>query len=465
MESGASASAQRRHLAAGADELLEERVAHRLEVEPVLRDQLACLDDDVVDVPDQLEPLVEILAAQAQPLTKDLHEVDDLEASPIPDIAQLAMAGVVDRGQCRYPGIGDRCELARGELALEGRQYREAVGLGPDTRHIDLDQLDAGDDREEPTNRRLHRRQDRPLVQRHTLLDTVPHQPGERLGMVGEKHQKRIEIERPHAKPGLIARQCHFADLHLTARAPRQHRGSPGRGEPVDRRVADPRGIVEIAFAELVDAAALPRATHDLVVDAEKVEGVEAQKRDVRGLQDIAAGIEDHIRRVPARRRGLSSNACQGLGRQLQPRQDTHPRLIFWKPWRQRALSGASPVWRRAKPRASCTMSRGLIPCWHAGMQLPLPLHTDAQRIASVVPLPPEIKSTMPAAVSVASACPRPAGPTMGQARKQSPQRVQASAIPSPRARKSSTYPAAELLLLMLTPRVCQPKLTRKPPE
>src|SRR5271167_2166739 len=155
MESGASASARRRHLAAGAAELLEERVAHRLEVEPVLRDQLACLDDDVVDVPDQLEPFVEILAAQAQPLTKDLHEVDDLEASPIPDIAQLAMAGVVDRGQCRYPGIGDRCELARGELALEGRQYREAVGLGPDTRHIDLDQLDAGDDREEPTNRRL----------------------------------------------------------------------------------------------------------------------------------------------------------------------------------------------------------------------------------------------------------------------------------------------------------------------
>ena len=85
-----------------------------------------------------------------------------------------------------------------------------------------------------------------------------------------------VQIERPLAEALLVARQGHFADLHLAARAPRQHGRSPGRGEPVDRRIADPRGVGEIALAELVDAAALPGPAHDLVIDAKKVEGVEA---------------------------------------------------------------------------------------------------------------------------------------------------------------------------------------------
>src|SRR5271170_617004 len=82
-------------------------------------------------------------------------------------------------------------------------------------------------------------------------------------------------------------------------------------------------------------------------------------------------------------------------------------------------------------------------------MQLPLPLHTDAQRVASSLPTPPVIRSTMAAVVSPASAAPIPAGSTIGQARKHSPQRVQASAIASPRARNSSRYPAARLLSLI----------------
>ena len=79
-------------------------------------------------------------------------------------------------------------------------------------------------------------------------------------------------------------------------------------------------------------------------------------------------------------------------------------------------------------------------------MQLPLPLHTEAQRTASGLPQPPVIKSTMPVAVAAASAPPSPAGAVIGQASKQAPQRVQASAIASPRALKSSRYPAATVL-------------------
>src|SRR5215471_15664821 len=119
-------SARRRALPGrgGCPELLEQGIAVDVEIEPVLGDQGARLDDNVVDVADQLEPLVKILAVQAQPLAEDLHEVDDLEAAAIADVAHLAMAGVINRRQCRHPGIGDRGELALHQLALEGRQYR-----------------------------------------------------------------------------------------------------------------------------------------------------------------------------------------------------------------------------------------------------------------------------------------------------------------------------------------------------
>ena len=45
-------------------------------------------------------------------------------------------------------------------------------------------------------------------------------------------------------------------------------------------------------------------------------------------------------------------------------------------------------------------MKRGLMPCLQAGMQLPLPLHTSAQRIASSLPAPPVIRSTIAPAVA-----------------------------------------------------------------
>src|SRR5882762_7618682 len=87
-------------------------------------------------------------------------------------------------------------------------------------------------------------------------------------------------------------------------------------------------------------------------------------------------------------------------------------------------------------------MKRVSMPSGQAGMQLPLPLHTEAQLTAAAVPAPPVIRSMMPAAVSSGFASASPAGATIGHARKQAPQRVHASAIASPRALKSSIYPA-----------------------
>src|SRR5271166_6768030 len=130
-------------------ELLEQRIADRVEVEPVLRDKRARLDDDVVDILDNLQALVEILGMKAEPFAEDLHEIDDLEAAPVADIAKLAVAGVIDCGERRHAGIGHGGEFAREELALECGQYRQAVGLGSDAGHFDLDKLDTRYDRQQ----------------------------------------------------------------------------------------------------------------------------------------------------------------------------------------------------------------------------------------------------------------------------------------------------------------------------
>ena len=53
--------------------------------------------------PDQLEPLVEVLAVEAEPLAEQLHEIDDLEAAAVAGVADLAVAGMIDRRQRRRP--------------------------------------------------------------------------------------------------------------------------------------------------------------------------------------------------------------------------------------------------------------------------------------------------------------------------------------------------------------------------
>src|SRR5207248_10503392 len=130
----------------------------RFAVEPVLGDERARLDDDVVDVPDHLEALIQILGMKAEPLSEDLHEIDDLEAAPVANVAKLAVAGVVNRGERRHAGIGNGGELALDELALEGRKHRQAIGLGSDPRHIDFDKLDTRYDRQQLASRALYRR-------------------------------------------------------------------------------------------------------------------------------------------------------------------------------------------------------------------------------------------------------------------------------------------------------------------
>jgi len=55
-------------LSAFAAELEGERVAHRIEIEAVGRDVRRGLDDDLVDVAHQLQPLIEVLAVEIEAL-------------------------------------------------------------------------------------------------------------------------------------------------------------------------------------------------------------------------------------------------------------------------------------------------------------------------------------------------------------------------------------------------------------
>src|SRR3954468_19143268 len=96
----------------------QERVTHRVEIEPVGFDHRRGLDDDLVDVADQLELLVGILAVESEPLAEQFHEVDDLEAAPLAGVADLAVTGMVDRRQSRYPRIRHGGQFARYQLAF-----------------------------------------------------------------------------------------------------------------------------------------------------------------------------------------------------------------------------------------------------------------------------------------------------------------------------------------------------------
>ncbi|MGC1890338.1 MAG: hypothetical protein WA709_30355, partial [Stellaceae bacterium] len=83
-------------------------------------------------------------------------------------------------------------------------------------------------------------------------------------------------------------------------------------------------------------------------IDAEEIEHVEAQQRNVRRLQDITPGVEDDVGRALARLlRGLPSDAGQCLGRELQARQHPHAAAHCPKAlppaYRKRRVAALSP--------------------------------------------------------------------------------------------------------------------------
>jgi hypothetical protein len=95
----------------------------------------------------------------------------------------------------------------------------------------------------------------------------------------------------------LDGRQRRLGELHLARRTPGQHLSGLAVSELVQRTFGDATGSGDIAGAHLHDAAAMGRAAHHLIGDAEGVHNVERKQRDVRRLEHVAAGVKNEIRR------------------------------------------------------------------------------------------------------------------------------------------------------------------------
>src|SRR5919106_1859072 len=106
--------------------------------------------------------------------------------------------------------------------------------------------------------------------------------------------------------------------------APCEHAGSAGAGESSHRVAADSSGCLGIAGAVLNDTAAVCRTAEDFVARADSIQDLQAEKRDMRCLEDIAAKIHDDIRRRFGISAGGSRNPGKQFSRQLDPGEHLH---------------------------------------------------------------------------------------------------------------------------------------------
>ena len=95
----------------------------------------------------------------------------------------------------------------------------------------------------------------------------------------------------------LRARHDDLAQPDIASGAPCEHAGSAGAGESSHRVAADSSGCLGVAGAILNDTAAVCRTAEDFVARADSIQDLQAEKRDMRRLEDVAAKIHDDIRR------------------------------------------------------------------------------------------------------------------------------------------------------------------------
>jgi hypothetical protein len=94
-----------------------------------------------------------------------------------------------------------------------------------------------------------------------------------------------------------------------------------------------------VAGAVLNDTAAIRRSGKNFVARTEPSQDLEAQQRDMRSLQNVAAEIHDDVRRRFGVVRRLACEAGEQIGRKLQPREHLHRRGHFLKS----GLTGGAP--------------------------------------------------------------------------------------------------------------------------
>ena len=209
--------------------------------------------------------------------------------------AELAVAGVVDPGQRVDSGRLRRRELFGMHVPLVVGQHREGVAHISDARLREVHEFEPRDRPQDGLGGFRDAGDAGMLVQPDPLLDPPRHQRAQIVepGFEPEHEGGEIEGRIPGLRMGL---KRGFAEMDLAARAPGQHLVDAALGEAVDGAPRQIGEFFQIAGAELVDAAAIARPAADHVSNPERVHHVEAEERDMRRLEDVAAGIEDGLR-------------------------------------------------------------------------------------------------------------------------------------------------------------------------
>ena len=257
-------------------------------------------------------------------LAYQLHEIDHLEG-PIALVgAELAVAGVVDPGQRVDPGLFRRGELFGVHVALVVGQHRERVAHIAHAGLREVDEFEPGDRPEDRLGGLGDAGDARVFVQPDPLFDPARHQRAEIVEPALQPEHEGREVEGRIAGP-FMRLQRGFPEMDLAARAPGQHLVDAGLGEPVDGAPRQVGEFLQIARAELVDAAAIARPAAHRVLDPERVQDVEAEERDMGRLEDVAAGVEDRFRPLRLGRERVDlAQPRQQVGRKLETAERPH---------------------------------------------------------------------------------------------------------------------------------------------
>ena len=172
------------------------------------------------------------------------------------------------------------------------------------------------------------------LVQTHPLVDPFGHQWPQIVQSAFKIEDEWIQVERRTPIHVRVRAERRFAEVDLAARAPRHDLRGTRVGEPLHRVGRHLGETLGVASGEMIDPAAIRWPAMDPVVDAERIQDIEAQKRDMRRLEDVAPCIEYYVWRAHA---FFCVNADlakleQQLGRQLKPRQHAHTSAHLAKP-------------------------------------------------------------------------------------------------------------------------------------
>src|SRR5438034_3556750 len=228
----------------------------------------------------------------------------------------------------------------------------------------------------------------------------------------------------------LRARHDDLAQLDIASGAPCEHAGSAGAGESSHRVAADSSGCLGVAGAILNDTAAVCRTAEDFVARADSIQDLQAEKRDMRRLEDVAAkymttsGAASESARADRVIRASSSAGSW-------TRESTFTASdIVWKPaWPVAWRSFSARRWLSLR-RGAANMNRGLTPSSQAERQRPEPVHDCAQRAPRLVASPPPRRMSNTSSTTAAgSRVSIPAGPAVGQTSTHRAQRVQRSRI------------------------------------